>query len=134
MPKTERGRDIQTLMTHIDKAGVVPQTSGRDIPFLNGTKLAALCGKINDVWWNMNECRKFNEDILIQTNHNYDEARSVLSEIFPKNESTAINSDIISKAASDFYKNYWESVQHCTPNYEYFEKKAKLSRILILLH
>lgn len=133
LPKTVKGQDIQTLMSHIDKAGVVPQTSGRDIPFMNGAELAALCGKIYDVWWNMNECRKFNENISIQTNSSYDEAKSILADLFPKYDSTAINADMISKAASDFHKNFWEPVQHCTPNYEYFEKKAMLSRVLIFV-
>ena len=52
-PDMERAKYLKNDMEYIRKAGVVPSSSGRDIPFMKSKEMEKLCDVINDVWYNL---------------------------------------------------------------------------------
>ena len=52
-PNMEWAKYLKDDMEYIRKAGVVPSSSGRDIPFMKSKELEKLCDVINDVWYNL---------------------------------------------------------------------------------
>ena len=52
-PKDRLGDELKKDMEFITRAGIVPMTSGRDIPYMNGDALDKLCTAFNNVWYRL---------------------------------------------------------------------------------
>ena len=131
-PDMERAKYLKDDMEYIRKAGDVPSSSGRDIPYMKSRDLEKLCDIINDVWYNLDKSSELRHSITIDSGF-MNIAKEALCEVYPEYKDKEIDADVLQDATGDFYIRYWQPVEHCTPNYEYWEKKAKLSRILIFV-
>lgn len=131
-PDMERAKYLKDDMEYIRKAGEVPSSSGRDIPYMKSKELEKLCNIINDVWYTLDNSSELRHSITIDGGFLHI-AKEALCEVYPEYKDKEIDADVLLDATGDFYVRYWQPVEHCTPNYEYWEKKAKLSRILIFV-
>lgn len=62
-PDMEWAKCLKNDMEYIRKAGVVPSSSGRDIPFMKSKELEKLCDVINDVWRNLDKSSDLRHNI-----------------------------------------------------------------------
>lgn len=131
-PDMERAKYLKNDMEYIRKAGVVPSSSGRDIPFMKSKELEKICDVINDVWYNLDKSSDLRHNIRIDGGFMHI-AKEALCEVYPEYKDKEIDVNVLQEATGDFYVRFWQPVEHCTPNYEYWEKKAKVSRILIFV-
>ena len=131
-PDVERAKILKDDMALIAKAGTVPSSSGRDIPFLKSDELETLCNIINDVWYNLDKSYDLRHNIVIEGGF-VSIAKDALCEVYPEYKDREVTAEVLQDVTGDFYVRYWQPVEHCTPNYELWEKKAKLSRILIFV-
>lgn len=131
-PEMERAKYLKYDMEYIRMAGLVPSSSGRDIPFMKSKELEKLCDVINDVWYNLDKSSDLRHNIRIDGGF-MQIAKEALSEVYPEYKDKEIDVNVLQEATGDFYVRFWQPVEHCTPNYEYWEKKAKVSRILIFV-
>ena len=129
-PDIDRAQELKNDMDYVSKAGIVPRSSGRDIPFMKSNDLDNLCNNINDIWYNLDKSSELRHNIVIEGGF-VNIAKDALCEIYPEYKDKEVGADVLQDTAGDFYVQYWQPVEHCTPNYEFWEKKAKLSRILI---
>lgn len=130
-PKSQWGEQLKKDMDIIHNAGVVPMSSGRDIPYMKGKELSDLCEIINDVWYCLEKSPELRRDLVFHSGFGIDIARNALIEVYGKYKGEPMDINTIHDVSGNFYVGYWQPVEHCTPNYEYWQGKAKLSRILI---
>lgn len=133
LPDLERAKLLKDNMDYISKAGIVPSSSGRDISFMRSDELGKLCDTINDVWYNLDKSYELRQNIVIEGGFVNNIAKEALCEVYPEYKDKELSVVVLQDATGDFYVRYWQPVEHCTPNYEFWEKKAKLSRILIFV-
>lgn len=131
-PKTEMGNSLKKDMDYIEKKGIVPNTSGRDIPYMKSKDLEHLCETVNNIWYNL-ESPDLRRAIVIHEGFLFDIAKDALREVNIKYADKEMTVDVLHDVCGDFYNRYWEPVEFCTPNIELWEKKAQFSRILIYL-
>ena len=131
-PKTEKGDSLKKDMDFIEKKGIVPNSSGRDIPYMKSNELENLCEIVNNVWYNL-EKADLRREIVMHEGFGLGIAKEALCEVYKEYDDKEMTVDVLHDVTGDFYNRYWQPVEHCTPNYEYWEKKARLSRILIYL-
>lgn len=131
-PDLECAQILKKDMEYISKAGMVPSSSGRDIPFMKSEQLEKLCNTINNIWYNLDRSSEFRNNIVIETGF-VNIAKNALCEVFPEYKDKEMSIDVLQDATGNFYEKYWQPVEHCTPNYEFWEGKAILSRILIFV-
>lgn len=129
-PKSEKGERLKSHMDYIKKAGIVPLTSGRDIPYMQSKQLKKLCYIINEIWLGL-EDSAFRGELVINDGYGIDLASISLAEVYDNYRDKPMDINTLHDVAGSFFNDYWEPVEHCTPNYEYWQKKAKLSRMFI---
>ena len=117
-------------MDYISKAGVVPCSSGRDIPYMKSDELDNLCETFNNIWYRLDRSPDLRRNITLDERM-IDIARDALSEVYPRFNEKKLDVNALMDASGAFYVDYWQPVEHCTPNYEYWEKKAFITRTLI---
>ena len=64
-PDMERAKCLKDDMEYIRKAGDVPSSSGRDIPYMKSKELEKLCDIINDVWYTLDNSSELRHSITI---------------------------------------------------------------------
>lgn len=131
-PDMERAKYLKDDMEYIEKAGIVPSSSGRDIPYMKSKELEKLCEKINDVWYNLDKSSELRHKITIEGGF-MNIAKEALCEVYPDYKDKEMDVNVLQDATGDFFVRFWQPVEHCTPNFEYWENKTKLSRILIFV-
>lgn len=130
-PETERGACLKIDMDIIEKAGIVPSTSGRDIPFMKAKELESLCNRINDVWYQLDKSAELRQSLVVHDGFGLDIARRAICEVYPKFETRNMDVDSLYEATGVFFVDYWHPVESCTPNYEYWQKQSQLTRVFI---
>lgn len=130
-PNNERGEWLKKDMSYIEKTGIIPNTSGRDLPYMKADDLGHLCEIINDVWYTLEQSSQLRQEISIDNSFRLDIARKSLEEVSDEYKDSIMDVNLLHKATGDFYCKYWQPVEHCTINYEYWEKKAGISRLFI---
>lgn len=131
LPKNRLGDDFKKEIDFISKAGLVPMTSGRDIPYMSGTELNKLCETFNNVWYQLDRYPELRRNITIDKGISLHFAIDALGDVYEKYREKRIDIDILQEVSGAFYTDYWQPVEHCTSNYEYWETKSKVTRILI---
>lgn len=132
IPKTERGVYLARNLDVIKNAGRVPCSSGRDIPYMRGCDLSSLCETINDVWYQIDKSPSLADDIVVHDGFSLDLAAEALSEVYHQYNGRKMDVDVLYNVMGDFYVNEWQPVEHCTPNFEFWTKKATLTRVFII--
>lgn len=132
-PKTEKGELLKNYMEFVKQKGLVSLTSGRDIYFMKGDELSDLCYTINEIWHVLEEVPELRRDLIIHEGFGKDLASNALKEIYEEYADNPMDVDTLHAVTGAFFNEYWEPVEHCTPNFEYWEMKSKLSRILIFV-
>ena len=130
-PETERGAFLKRDMDIVRKAGVVPNSSGCDIPYMKANDLSRLCETINDIWYQLENSSDLRRDIVIHDCYGLKIAENAIRDVYPKFEGRTVDIDLLHDSSGSFYIDYWQPVEHCSLNYEYWEKKAQLSRVFI---
>ena len=130
-PKSDWGNQLKGNMDYIQKVGIVPLSSGRDIPFMTSKELGKACEKINDIWYCLEKSPELRRDLVIHSNFGTDIAANALSEVYERYRGVQMDVNILQESTGNFYTDYWQPIEHCTTNYEYWQKKAILSRVLI---
>lgn len=131
LPPNRLGNDLKKDIDYISKAGIVPQTSGRDIPYMSASELDKLCETINKVWYQLDRYPELRRSIVLHNDDALDYAAKALSDVDVKYKGKKIDIDILQEVAGAFYTDYWQPVEYCTSNIEYWETKSKVARILI---
>ena len=123
--------NLKNDIEFISKAGIVPRTSGRDIPYMNSKELESLCETFNNIWYQLDRYPELRRDIVVEDGVGLDTAAAALCDVYPKYINKKIDIDTLQDATGAFYVDYWQPVEHCTSNYEYWESESKITRILI---
>lgn len=131
LPKNRLGDDFKRDIEYISRAGIVPMTSGRDIPYMSGGELDKLCKTINNVWYQLDRLPDLRRSIVLHDDGALDHAAEALSDVYVKYKGKKIDVNTLQEVAGAFYNDFWQPVEHCTSNYEYWETKSKVTRILI---
>lgn len=126
-----RWKKLMEDMDYIKKAGVVPCSSGRDIPYMDSKHLSILCEKINDVWYQLDGSSTFRSQIVVNEGF-LEHAKVGLLEVYPGYATESMSVDVLQSATGRFYVDYWQPVESCTSNYEYWERMSKLTRLFII--
>lgn len=130
-PQSEWGKRLKGDMDYIHRVGIVPSSSGCDIPYMSGKELDKACEIINDIWYCLEKSPDLRKDLVIHGGFGIDIAAKALCEVYEKYKGAQMDVNTLHESAGNFYTDYWQPVEHCTQNYEYWQKKAKLSRALI---
>lgn len=131
IPNNRLGEDLKRDIDFISKAALVPMTSGRDVPFMNSTELEKLCETFNRIWYQLDRYTELRRSIVTESGGGLDTAADALCEVYSKYRDKSIDIDDLLDATGKFYIDYWQPVEHCTPNYEYWETRAKITRALL---
>lgn len=126
----ERWTKLMKDIDYIRRTGVVPCSSGRDVPYMDSEKLSTLCEIINDVWHQL-ESSTFRSQIVVDGGL-LEHAKEGLLEVYPEYAAQAMSVDVLHRATGNFYIDYWQPVESCTSNYEHWGQKSKLTRIFII--
>ena len=132
-PNSERGKLLKDYMEFVKQKGIVALTSGRDIYFMKGEDLSKLCYAINEIWHVIEETPALRNELEIHDILGKDMASKALKEVYEEYADKTMEVDTLYAVTGAFFTEYWEPVEHCTPNYEYWEKIAKVSRVLIFV-
>lgn len=132
-PNTERGKLLKEYMEFVKQKGIVTLTSGRDIYFMKSDELSKLCYTISEIWHVIEETPALRKDLVIHDILGKEMASKALKDVYEEYADKAMEVDTLHTVTGAFFNEYWEPVEHCTPNYEYWEKKTRLSRILIFV-
>lgn len=132
-PDTEKGKLLKIHMDFVRQKGIVALTSGRDISFMKGSELNKLCNTINEIWHIIDETPALRNDLVVNDLLSKDMAHKALKEVYEEYADKPIDVDTLHDVTGAFFNDYWEPVEHCTPNYQYWEKMAKLSRVFIFV-
>ena len=130
-PKDRLGEDLKKNVEFISKAGIVPMTSGRDIPYMNSIELEKLCETFNNIWYHLDRYPALRRGIVTDDGVDLDAATVAISEVFPKYRNKRIEIGTLQETTGAFYIDYWQPVEHCTPNYEYWKSRSKATRVLL---
>lgn len=133
IPDTERGKSLTEDLDYIRKAGLVACSSGRDIPYMKSGDLSSLCEKINDVWYQIDKSSSLSRDIVVHEGYSLTLAAEALSEIDRQYSGKEMNVGTLYMVMGDFYVNHWQPVEHCTPNFEFWNQKVLLTRVFIII-
>lgn len=131
IPQNRLGNDFKRDLEFISKAGLVPMTSGRDIPYMSGGELDKLCETINNVWYQLDRLPDLRRSIVLHDDGALDHAAEALGDVYAKYRGKRIDINTLQEVAGAFYTDYWQPVEHCTSNYEYWEARSKVTRIFI---
>jgi hypothetical protein len=130
-PQNRLFDNLKKDLEFISKAGIVSSTSGRDIPYMNSKELESLCEAFNNIWYQFDRYPELRRDIVLEDGVGLDTAAAALCDVYPKYINKKVDIDTLQDATGAFYVDYWQPVEHCTSNYESWESKSKITRILI---
>lgn len=131
-PNSEKGTLLQNQMDFIKKSGTVPLSSGRDIPYMKSDALRELCYIINEIWRNIEESPDLRRNLYIHRDYfGLDLAASALNEVCDDYRGLPMDINTLHDVTGAFFNEFWEPIEHCTPNYELWKKKTLLTRVLV---
>lgn len=132
IPDVERGKLLTEDLNIIRKAGLISCSSGRDIPFMTSGDLESLCETINDVWYQLDNSSNLMRNIVVHDGLSLGLAAEALSEVDYQYYGRKMDVATLSKVMGDFYVEQWQPVEHCTPNFEFWTKKALITRVFVI--
>lgn len=132
IPNEERGKYLEEDLNIIRKAGLTSCTSGRDIAFLKSGDLENLCEIINDVWIQLDKSPSLMRDIIVHDGLSLNLAAEALCEVDYRYYGRKMDVPTMYKVMGDFYVEQWQPVEHCTPNFELWTKRALLTRVFVI--
>lgn len=128
-------QNFKTTIEKFDRKGGDVYTHSNNVSFMDHKELNSLNESINNVWWLYNEAnvRTFiTKETRTEPFFADSEISETLSEIFVRCNVQTIDANLLSAVSSDFYVKIWQPVQYVTWNYEYWDKKCRFNKRILL--
>lgn len=122
-------------LDEFSRKGVEVHLHSEDVPYKLHKELSELNDSINNVWWLYNEANVkdyITDDIEMGNIYSDSDIHDALSNISPKYKGQPINKKLLSSVSADFYVDIWQPVQYVTLNYEYWDKKCRFNKFILL--
>lgn len=127
--------NLKFQLEEFSRKGVDVHLHSKDVSYKLHKELSKLNDSINNVWWLYNEAnvKEFiTDDIGMGNIYTDSEIHDALYSISPKYKGQPINKKLLSTVSGDFYVDIWQPVQHVTWNYEYWDKKCRFNKCILL--
>lgn len=112
--------------------------SGQDFPpdHFTAKELDSICKTINDIWYIINEKRNYIDKYLEFDSHYAEmfnqDTKGYLESISPKYKESSLTKDMLAKVSGDFFVDIYQPIQDILFQYEFWIKKEKRFKILML--
>jgi len=138
---TKDSEYIKRLKDNVEEIGRLGEqsiVSGQDFPadHFTAKELDSICKKINDIWYLIDGKQNYIDKYLdFDSRHAQmfsEQTKNYLEAISPKYKGMSLTKDILAKVSGDFFAEIYQPIQHILPHYEFWQKKEKEFKILIL--
>jgi hypothetical protein len=139
---TKDSEYIKRLKDNVDTvAGLGGKSivSGRDYPadYFTAKELDSICKTINNIWYLIDGKQNYIDKHLdFDSRHAQmfsEQSKNYLEAISPKYKEMPLTKDTLANVSGNFFVEIYQPIQHILPQYEFWQRKEKEFKILILV-